>query len=357
MMMLELHVWGPAFGLPSIDPESLAAIAFITQTAPRDQYQFIQSSPSAVPTHQLPTLYNPNSQTYHSGYPSITSHLLSLYPPSSPPSRKTAADSTAYSAFLTAHAAPLLALSLYVSSTNWSSTVRPAYSKILPFPLGWTEPPAIRAAMSRRAAHLGMSSLDTDATAEREEAEREAAVAQGWVNLPKGLGKGVGGALAPEQRARIRLEGLAGEVLGVLGEVEWKEEEVGTRCLAWAYLALMMVPDVPRGWLGETIKGKYARLGDFVDGGLGEPWRRWWARRKLKVTGRVDALQEESGELWRMAGMGVALVVSALLWKKLPQLGEPVQIWQKPLSGFLGLGAAGIMLGHLAETTVVDHWR
>jgi len=52
-MVLELHVWGPAFGLPSIDPESLAAIAFLSQTTPRDQYQLIQSSPSAVPTRTV----------------------------------------------------------------------------------------------------------------------------------------------------------------------------------------------------------------------------------------------------------------------------------------------------------------
>ncbi|KAK4454575.1 Tom37 C-terminal domain-containing protein [Podospora aff. communis PSN243] len=401
-MVLELHIWGPAFGLPSIDPESLAAIAFITQTLPRDQYQLIQSSPSAVPTHQLPTIYNPTTQTYHSGYPSITTHLSSLVPASTKlPSRSTAATTTAYTAFLTSHAAPLLALSLYVSSANWSSTVRPAYSKILPFPLGWTEPPAIRATMSRRAEHLGMLSLDTDATEEREEAEREAAAAQGWINVPKEMGKakGVGGAMAPEQRARIRLEGLAGEVLDVLGEVDWKGEgvEVGVRCLVWAYLALMVVPEVPRGWLGETVRGKYVRLGELVDWGreewfgmgveglpwrtgmaegtvvrvggrfvngllgeipaFGEPWRRWWARRKLKATGRVDALQEGSGELWQMAGMGVALVVSALLWRKLPQLGQPLQVWQKPLPGFLGLGAAGFMFGHLAETTIADQWR
>ncbi|KAK0632781.1 Tom37 C-terminal domain-containing protein [Immersiella caudata] len=415
-MVLELHVWGPAFGLPSIDPESLAATALITQTLPRNQYQLIQSSPSAVPTRtyllppsipteleatdispdQLPTLYNPTTKTHHSGYSSIMSHFTSLYPPPKPPSRSAAATTTAYTAFLTSHAAPLLALSLYVSSANWSSTVRPAYSKILPFPLGWTEPPAIRTAMSRRAEHLGMSSLDTDAMEEKEEAEREAAAAQGWMSAPKGIGKGrgVGGAMVPEQRARIRLEGLAKEVLDVLGEVDWKGEgvEAGVRCLVWAYLALMVVPEVPRGWLVETVRGKYTRLGEFVDWGreewfgtgveglpwrermaeetvvsvggrfvnglmgdipgFGEPWRRWWARRKLKVTGRVDALQEGSGELWQMAGMGVALMVGALLWRKLPQLGQPLQIWQKPLPGFLGLGAAGFVL-----TTFADQWR
>jgi len=48
--MLELHVWGPAFGLPSIDAECLATIAYFTQTINQSEYQLIQTSPSAVPT-------------------------------------------------------------------------------------------------------------------------------------------------------------------------------------------------------------------------------------------------------------------------------------------------------------------
>lgn len=30
-MVLELHVWGPAFGLPSIDPACLAAVAYLSR--------------------------------------------------------------------------------------------------------------------------------------------------------------------------------------------------------------------------------------------------------------------------------------------------------------------------------------
>ena len=51
-MSLELHVWGPAFGLPSIDAECLAAIAYLSQTVSRTAYTLIQSSPSAVPTRE-----------------------------------------------------------------------------------------------------------------------------------------------------------------------------------------------------------------------------------------------------------------------------------------------------------------
>lgn len=40
-MLLELHVWGPAFSLPSIDQDCLAAIAYFTQVIPKDQWVLV----------------------------------------------------------------------------------------------------------------------------------------------------------------------------------------------------------------------------------------------------------------------------------------------------------------------------
>ena len=37
-MVLELHIWGPAFGLPSLDPQCLAAIAYFALTVPRSPH-------------------------------------------------------------------------------------------------------------------------------------------------------------------------------------------------------------------------------------------------------------------------------------------------------------------------------
>ncbi|KAK3693488.1 Tom37 C-terminal domain-containing protein [Podospora appendiculata] len=333
--MLELHVWGPAFGLASIDAECLATIAYFAQTKPSADYQLIQSSPSAVPTHHLPALHDTATDIWITSYASITGYLSSRSSPStsSSTSRSHRADATAYTAFLTAHAAPLLALSLYVSSANWASATRPAYSAILPLPLPWTEPPAMRAAMAARTAHLGLSSLDTDAEA----ADKADA---GWVQVPAGLRRavhprpGVAASLTPEQAACIKLEGLAADVLDVLAEVEWDvpgQQTLALRCLAFAYLALMLVPLVPRPWLREAMtSGRYGGLVDFVQGArrewfvegalpwmepkasrdvvirfahglaqdipiVGAEWRRWWAqRRRLGLRTAADAEAEES---------------------------------------------------------------
>jgi hypothetical protein len=42
--MLELHVWGPGFGLPSIDPLCLAAIAYLNLVLPREEWKVVPSS-------------------------------------------------------------------------------------------------------------------------------------------------------------------------------------------------------------------------------------------------------------------------------------------------------------------------
>lgn len=53
-MVLELHVWGPAFSLPSIEAQCLAAIAYFSLAVPKDAWVLIASSdPSVSPTSML----------------------------------------------------------------------------------------------------------------------------------------------------------------------------------------------------------------------------------------------------------------------------------------------------------------
>tara|TARA_R110002003_G_scaffold1184_10_gene22648 strand:+ start:8991 stop:9416 length:426 start_codon:yes stop_codon:yes gene_type:complete len=41
LMVLQLHVWGPAFGLPSVEPECIATIAYCQRVIPRGQWALI----------------------------------------------------------------------------------------------------------------------------------------------------------------------------------------------------------------------------------------------------------------------------------------------------------------------------
>ncbi len=43
-MVLELHVWGPAFGLSSIDPECLAVVVYFDFMLPRGDWSLIASN-------------------------------------------------------------------------------------------------------------------------------------------------------------------------------------------------------------------------------------------------------------------------------------------------------------------------
>ncbi len=56
-MVLELHVWGPAFSLPSIDAQCLATIAYFTQAVPKGQWVLVASSdPALSPTSRYASL-------------------------------------------------------------------------------------------------------------------------------------------------------------------------------------------------------------------------------------------------------------------------------------------------------------
>ena len=61
-MLLELHVWGPAFSLASLDPECLASIALLSAVVPLSDWALIassipsQASPSACILLTVPTL-------------------------------------------------------------------------------------------------------------------------------------------------------------------------------------------------------------------------------------------------------------------------------------------------------------
>ncbi|KAM4058531.1 outer mitochondrial membrane transport complex protein [Hirsutella rhossiliensis] len=283
--MLNLHVWGAAFGLPSIDAECLATIAHLYHAAPPSTWCLTPSSdPSVSPSHHLPALYHDGVWT--SGYRQIvdylTSNSLCRNLDESLDARQQA-DSVAYSAYLSVHAAPLVDLSLYVSAANWSAATRPAYSALLPFPLTWTVPPLIRAEAIKRAEHLGLAELDTDfdpSAGLHLSAGRDALPETFRRHLPVTTKKTVREEMTPEQAAAIRLHGLVGDCLSDVGAFMVDHEKQGDRepprffpgtpvssldCLAYGYLALMLKPSVPRSFLRDWMQAEAPRLSKFVD--------------------------------------------------------------------------------------------
>ncbi|KAL6876705.1 Tom37 C-terminal domain-containing protein [Trichoderma novae-zelandiae] len=279
--MLHLHVWGPAFGLPSIDAECLAIIAYFHNALPSSEWCLIPSNDPAVsPSNLLPALHHDGN--WISGFQPIVQYLASaaicngLDETLDTVQR---ADSVAYSAYLRAHAGPLIDLSLYVSAANWVATTRPAYSSLLSFPLTWTVPTLIRAEAIKRAEHLGLAELDSDfdPNGGLHLTGRDALPETFRRHIPLMTKKTIRDEMTPEQATAIRLFGLAEGCLTVLDDLmEGKSEDdprfffkdgtVSTLdCLAFGYLALMQKPPVPRSFLRDWLDSKTPRLHKFVD--------------------------------------------------------------------------------------------
>ncbi|KAH7156348.1 Tom37 C-terminal domain-containing protein [Dactylonectria macrodidyma] len=280
--MLELHVWGSAFGLPSFDPECLALITFLQNSLPAAEWRLVPSNdPSISPSNTLPALHHDSAWT--TGYWPIVNYLVTNSRCAELDASLTPiqhADRVAYGAFLAAHAAPLLDLSLYVSAANWSAATRPAFSALLPFPLTWTVPPLIRADAVKRVEHLGFADMDSDFDPNgglHLTAGRDALPETFRRHLPARTTRTVHEEMTPEQAVAIRLHGVTEDCLSVLEDLMKSsgdekpmtffgtEKPTSLDCLAYGYLALMRDAPVPRSFLKDWIVAKAPRLSKFVD--------------------------------------------------------------------------------------------
>ena len=275
-MPLELHIYGSAFSLPSIDPHCLAAIAYLRSVLPSTEWSVIPcSDPTLLPVADLPALKD--GETWLSGYRAICKRIdessdadggldadLEL---------QQKADLFAYEAFLELRGQPLLDLCLYVSSENYNDYTSPALAKVLSWPASWVLPHRLRDRAKRRSEHLGLSGLDIDAARAEDERKKQEEEARLGGQIPKALqrtkltvtsmlGRGV-------KQSRFRLEAVTDAFLEplqeLLGDKEWLlgGEITSLDCLAIGYLALMQ-GEMPSRWIAEALGGKYAKLGKWA---------------------------------------------------------------------------------------------
>ncbi|KAJ5436083.1 Mitochondrial outer membrane transport complex Tom37/metaxin [Penicillium cf. griseofulvum] len=183
-MVLQLHVWGPAFSLPSIDAQCLAAIAYCSEVLPKDSWELIASSdPSVSPTGELPALQN--GSIWVSRFRNIVDYLRQYsegaWHLDQDLDDVQKADSVAFSSFIESRGQSLIDLSLYVTSQNYYANTSPAYGSLLQWPNQWILPPKLHSAAKTRTEHLGLSSLDLQAMEDQRKREHSAAVAAGQV--------------------------------------------------------------------------------------------------------------------------------------------------------------------------------
>ncbi|OTB05709.1 hypothetical protein M426DRAFT_319692 [Hypoxylon sp. CI-4A] len=323
-MAFELHVWGPAFGLDSIDPECLAAIACFRHLLPRGEWTLIASNDAtASPTYRLPALHHQGAWT--SGYSDIVSYLVhsgnfQIDHDLTPLQR---ADSLACDSFLATRGSGLLAMSLYVSPRAWTEMTRPAYSSLLPFPLTWTIPPAVRASAIERAEHLGIGHLAAEVDAEESPARGPAeTTSTGFLRLRDRLGPSK--SMQPEHTAAIRFQHLAEDFYAVLDELRGNkmfflrdDTPSSIDFLAYGYLQLMRV-QTPHPILKTVLENSHIKLVGFVEEltphwrGRDLPWREPTARGALGLIGRFAEGSLEaipgvgaSWQKWRRGGVDI----------------------------------------------------
>ncbi|KAL4930016.1 glutathione S-transferase family protein [Aspergillus undulatus] len=277
-MVLELHVWGPGFSLPSIDPQCLATIAYFSLSVPKDSWVLVASSdPTPSPTHELPALKN--GSTWVSRFRNIVDYLRQYLEGEWDLDRNLSAldraDSIAFSSFVESHAQALLDLSLYVSSQNYYNSTSPAYGAILQWPNQWILPPQLHAAAKARTEPLGLSSLDLEATEEQRKRDHSAAVAAGripqnFISRPRETVSNLLGKTSQGQQ--FRLDALTGELFEPLeAMLEGKtyllsgESPSSLDCLAVGYLSLALIPDLPLPFLRDSMQRKAPRLCQYAE--------------------------------------------------------------------------------------------
>ncbi|KAA8647374.1 hypothetical protein EYZ11_008551 [Aspergillus tanneri] len=323
-MVLELHVWGPAFTLPSIEAQCLATIAYFSLVVPRDAWVLVASSdPTVSPTNELPALKH--GTTWVSRFRNIVDYLRQYsngeWDLDDGLNGLEKADNIAFSSFVESRGQSLVDLSLYVTSQNYYNTTSPAYGAILQWPNQWILPPKLHTAAKARTEHLGLSSLDLQAIEEQRQRDHSAAVAAGqvpptFIRRPRDTVSSLLGKTA--QQNQFKLEALTAEFFEPLEEILGAKTYLlagyaasSLDCLALGYLALALVPDLPHSWLRDAMRAKAPRLTEYTE------------QMRRRCYGTPGTSEPELP--WRPSERPHLAAVGATLWNT---LADAIPIWK-----------------------------
>ncbi|KAI9799909.1 MAG: hypothetical protein M1833_003831 [Piccolia ochrophora] len=276
---MELHVWGPGFGLPSIDAQCLAAILYFKQAVPPGEWALIASTgPHLNPSRVLPALNH--ASLWIGGFNNIVCHLREIshgwwdLDAGLDPQQR--ARCVALLPFLEVHGQPLIDVSLYLSPQNYVAVTRPSYARLLPWPAHLLVASKCQAAAQSRCGDIGVSTVDVDFVG----AEN---ISSTNTDFPRGISNGllrrtketVSGMLRdPQHATRIRLDALSAAFLEPLQSILDGQQYLVSHskassadCLATGYLCLMMITDLPQPWLAVIVHEKYESLSEYARNG------------------------------------------------------------------------------------------
>ncbi|KAI9672178.1 MAG: hypothetical protein M1831_001992 [Alyxoria varia] len=317
--MFELHIWPPAFSLPSIDAECIAAVTLLNQLLEPDDWTVIADhDPSGKsPTGNFPALLDTSTKTWTGGFVPIARHLkdthnLSLHkeltphqrltstsyvsaPPATPPEPQPVTDNTSRSvqAHLQTHAYPLLSTHLHTDPSNYHALTRPTFSSLLPFPLPWLTNPLMHTSHLSRTKQAHGLNFSSRAGDDDEDSDDEGGSRAEKRDTPIPSTDSPGGTLLHNVlhkrrtllrrelrktavRERMRVESAVDELCKPLDAllagdtsstslVAQGRKPTTTDILLLGYFSLMLYPPATRAWVPEGIRGRWSNVAAYVD--------------------------------------------------------------------------------------------
>ncbi|KAF9584959.1 metaxin 1 [Lunasporangiospora selenospora] len=154
MTTTELYIYGGAFDLPTIDPQCMAVISYMSIVS-HQQYTIIEcNDPGLSPTGELPMLHD--GKNWISGANRIISYLSKIdYNANENLSKEDRAKLVAYSALVDESLTDALLFSWFADAENFLGVIRKQYSRLLPIPSRYITPLQMRKSAVQRVQKYG----------------------------------------------------------------------------------------------------------------------------------------------------------------------------------------------------------
>ncbi|KAF9558426.1 metaxin 1 [Mortierella alpina] len=238
MTARELYIFGSAFGLPSVDPQCLALIAYLSITGYED-YSIVEcNDPALSPTGELPMLHD--GKNWIGGTNRILAYLSKTgHNADKKLSKEMAAKSVSHQALVDETLADAILFSWFADSENYVSTIRKTYSDLLPIPSRYYVPMQMKKSAIQRVQKYGgrIESSGSD-----------------LVNT-----------------AQTQIYDIARDCYRVLNrrlkeqDFLFGEEPTTLDAKVFGYLALQLYPEIPNRRFGMILESQFPRLARYCD--------------------------------------------------------------------------------------------
>ncbi|KAI8074054.1 Tom37 C-terminal domain-containing protein [Gongronella butleri] len=248
MSSLQLYVWGPALGAPSIDPRCIVIEAYLRVLGL--PYTIVHANdPQTSPTGELPLLKH--GPSWIAGVDRILAHLAKHgHDANANLSPVDQADAQAYKALAQERLYDCMLYTWYADMTNFVKSIRPTYAQLLAFPSKYLVPIQLKKSAKARLAKYNVEILSDDATLpENEHEEMKELQRTGWHHMYR---------LARETY-RV-LDDKLGDKSYMFGETASTLD-----CIVFGHLALHYYPELPHRRLQHILKVEYPRLARYCE--------------------------------------------------------------------------------------------